>query len=75
MKEYAEHYHDERSHQGIGNRIVSGTVRQDEAMTKDERNQFGVFTVHPDGRVTLQMHFLTEQRASPLRIAEPVTLH
>ena len=28
MKEYAEHYRDERSHQGIGNRIVSGAVPQ-----------------------------------------------
>ncbi len=49
-------------------------IRQDEAMTEDERDQFGMFTVHPDGRVTLQMHYLTEQRASPLRTTEPVSI-
>jgi hypothetical protein len=26
--EYAAHYHDERSHQGIGNEIVSGAIPQ-----------------------------------------------
>ena len=28
IHEFVEHYHDERSHQGIGNRIVSGAVPQ-----------------------------------------------
>jgi transposase InsO family protein len=28
IAEYAAHYHDERSHQGIGNEIVSGAVHQ-----------------------------------------------
>lgn len=28
IKEYVEHYHDERSHQGIGNRLVSGAAPQ-----------------------------------------------
>lgn len=28
IKEYLEHYHDERSHQGIGNRLVSGAKPQ-----------------------------------------------
>ena len=30
IHEFAEHYHDERSHQGIGNRLVSGAVPQSE---------------------------------------------
>ena len=28
IKEFVEHYHDERSHQGIGNRLVSGAEPQ-----------------------------------------------
>ncbi len=28
IAEYAAHYHDERSHQGIGNVLISGTVCQ-----------------------------------------------
>jgi transposase InsO family protein len=28
--EYAEHYHDERSHQGIGSEIVNGTKAESE---------------------------------------------
>ena len=28
IREYVEHYHDERSHQGIGNRLVSGAEAQ-----------------------------------------------
>ena len=28
IAEYVAHYHDERSHQGIGNRIVSGAMPQ-----------------------------------------------
>jgi len=46
--------------------------RQDEAMSKEERNQLGMFSVQPDGRVSLQMHYLTEQKASPLRTTQPV---
>jgi hypothetical protein len=47
-------------------------IRQEETMSEDERDQFGLFNVHPDGRVTLQMHYLTEQKASPLRATEAV---
>jgi hypothetical protein len=32
IAEYAAHYHDERSHQGIGNEIVSGAKVQDEGV-------------------------------------------
>jgi transposase InsO family protein len=32
--EYAAHYHDERSHQGIGNEIVSGVKVQDEGVVE-----------------------------------------
>jgi transposase InsO family protein len=30
IAEYVEHYHDERSHQGIGNEVVSGAAPQGE---------------------------------------------
>ena len=30
IAEYAAHYHDERSHQGIGNVLISGAVLQSE---------------------------------------------
>ena len=32
IAEYAAHYHDERSHQGIGNEIVSGAAPQSEGI-------------------------------------------
>ncbi len=34
IAEYAAHYHDERSHQGIGNEIVSGTKAQGEGVVE-----------------------------------------
>ena len=30
IAEYAAHYHDERSHQGTGNEMISGTAPQSE---------------------------------------------
>ena len=34
IAEYAAHYHDERSHQGIGNVMISGAERQNEGIVQ-----------------------------------------
>jgi len=40
IAEYAAHYHDERSHQGIGNEIISGATAQGEGVV-DTRERVG----------------------------------
>jgi putative transposase len=42
IAEYAEHYHDERSHQGIGNEIVSGVKAQDEGVVETRERLGGL---------------------------------
>jgi transposase InsO family protein len=40
ISEYAEHYHEERSHQGIGNELVNGLAPQGEGSI-DVRERLG----------------------------------
>ena len=40
IAEYAAHYHDERSHQGIGNEMISGALPQGEGSI-EVREQLG----------------------------------
>jgi hypothetical protein len=42
IAEYAAHYHDERSHQGIGNVLLSGTVPQSEGIVEVREGLGGV---------------------------------
>ena len=42
IAEYTEHYHDERSHQGIGNEIVSGTKAQVEGVVETRERLGGL---------------------------------
>jgi hypothetical protein len=35
------------------------SIRQEDPMIADEANQFGLFTVHPDGGLDLEVHFLS----------------
>ncbi len=42
IAEYAAHYHDERSHQGIGNEIVSGAKDQGEGVVETRERLGGL---------------------------------
>jgi transposase InsO family protein len=46
IKEFVEHYHDERSHQGIGNRLVSGAVPQSEGSIEVRRRLGGMLSYY-----------------------------
>lgn len=45
--------------------LAGWSVTQEEAMTEDEANQFGLFTVDADGGVALSTHFLGRPRTDP----------
>jgi len=40
--EYAAHYHDERSHQGIGNVLIGGAVPQSEGIVEVKQRLGGL---------------------------------
>jgi transposase InsO family protein len=42
VAEYAAHYHDERSHQGIGNVLISGAASQSEGVVKTRERLGGL---------------------------------
>jgi transposase InsO family protein len=42
IAEYAEHYHDERSHQGIGNVLISGAGPRDEGVVETSERLGGL---------------------------------
>lgn len=42
ISEYAAHYHDERSHQGIGNVLISGVTPQGEGSIEVRERQVGL---------------------------------
>jgi transposase InsO family protein len=46
IAEYVEHYHDERSHQGIGNEIVSGAAPQREGRVEVSARLGGVLSYY-----------------------------
>jgi transposase InsO family protein len=46
LKEYVEHYRDERSHQGIGNRLVSGAEPQRHGPVTARRRLCGMLTYY-----------------------------
>ena len=51
-------------------------IVQEEFMSKeDEANQFAVFTVEPDGRLFMELHFLDENTPGGTRRSETVQLH
>jgi transposase InsO family protein len=49
IAEYAEHYHDERSHQGIGNVLISGAAPQ-RGGTVEARERLGGLLKYYDRR-------------------------
>ena len=46
-------------------------IYQEDAMTKDAADQFGLFTVDPTGEIWLEMYFLDEDRPGGLRQEMP----
>ena len=42
IAEYAVHYHDERSHQGIGNELISGAVSHGEGVIETRERLGGL---------------------------------
>ncbi len=42
IAEYAAHYHDERSHQGIGNVMISGTKAHGDGIVKNRERLGGL---------------------------------
>ena len=42
IAEYVAHYHDERSHQGIGNEMISGTRAQGEGIVETRERLGGL---------------------------------
>ena len=49
IAEYAAHYHDERSHQGLGNEIVSGATAEREGIV-ESRDRLGELLKYYDRR-------------------------
>jgi transposase InsO family protein len=43
IAEYAAHYHDERSHQGIGNVLISGVMPESEGIVETRERLGGLF--------------------------------
>jgi putative transposase len=46
IAEYVAHYHDERSHQGIGNEIVSGAAPQGQGRVEDSERLGGLLSYY-----------------------------
>ena len=46
IAEYAAHYHDERSHQGIGNEMISGVVQQSEGSIEVRQRLGGMLSYY-----------------------------
>jgi hypothetical protein len=47
IAEYAAHYHEERSHQGIGNEMISGAKSQGEGVIETRERLGGLLKYHP----------------------------
>lgn len=60
---------------GKGWRDLGGwRIEQRAAMVEDESNQFGIFTVTPAGRISLEMCFLDERQPAGLRREPPLPI-
>lgn len=55
--------------------LAGWRIEQLAAMVDDEANQFGLFTLAPDGGLTLEMHFLERSESTGVRREAPVTLN
>lgn len=55
--------------------LADWRIEQRAAMVENESNQFGIFTVTPAGRISLEMCFLDERRPEGLRREPPLPIN